>query len=50
MEQLDFLQLLRPVEVEPPSLTPWEKMKAGMQDYDLAEERARILNERKKYE
>jgi hypothetical protein len=48
MDQLDFFQLLKPVEVEPVSLTAWEKMKAGMQDYDLAEERARILNQGKK--
>jgi hypothetical protein len=46
MDQLDFHQLLQPVAVEPP--TRWELMAAGMQDYDLAEERARILNERKK--
>lgn len=45
--QLSFLAELTPRELEAPPLSPWEKMRMGMQDYDLAEERARIENERK---
>lgn len=48
MEQLSFLSELTPKGMEAPPLSVWDKMAAGMQDYDLAEERAKIENQRKK--
>lgn len=47
MEQLDFMRELEAASSPAPPLTPWERMKAGSQDIDWPEEKARIENERK---